>query len=195
MMIYDDLWWFMMIYDDLFIYLWFIRKISKFLRISRKIIMIIKYLIIKIKTRREILENQLIKREGMDLMQIWRLLISINWILSIKEMNPITTRVCQNWPPYICLLFSCFSNVYHSACVWPTALKLRCVANLDTLFLFTFISLVDEIQFMLISGRHICIRSIVIDTHVLLTYSLLHLTFKVHIIHFSFKCDVVASDA
>ena len=42
------------------------------------------------------------------------------------------------------LLFSGFSNVYHSACVWPTALKLGCVANLDTLFLVMgFISLID----------------------------------------------------
>ena len=45
--------------------------------------------------------------------------------------------------------------------VWPTALKLGCVTNLDMLFLVLgFISLVDEIQFMLISSRHICIRSI-----------------------------------
>ena len=56
------------------------------------------------------------------------------------------------WLPYICLLFSCFSNVYHSARVWPTALKLGCLTNLDTLFLVMgFISLIDEIQFMLIS--------------------------------------------
>ena len=35
------------------------------------------------------------------------------------------------------------------------------VTNLDTLFLVMgFISLIDEIQFMLISSRHICIRSI-----------------------------------
>ena len=48
--------------------------------------------------------------------------------------------------PYICLLFSGFSNVYHSACVWPTALKLGCITNFDMLFLVMgFISLVDEI--------------------------------------------------
>ena len=58
-------------------------------------------------------------------------------------------------------LFSGFSNVCHSACVWPTALKLGSVTNFDTLFLVIgFISLVDEIQFMLISSRHICLRSI-----------------------------------
>ena len=52
----------------------------------------------------------------------------------------------------ICLLFSGFSNVCHSACVWPTALKLGCIANFDMLFLVMgFISLVHEIQFMLIS--------------------------------------------
>ena len=53
-----------------------------------------------------------------------------------------------------------FSNVYYLACVWPTALKLGCITNFDMLFLVMgFISLVDEIQFMLISSRHICIRS------------------------------------
>ena len=54
---------------------------------------------------------------------------------------------------------------YHTyfACVWPTALKLGCVTNFDMLFLVMgFISLIDEIQFMLISSRHICIRSIVL---------------------------------
>ena len=61
------------------------------------------------------------------------------------------------WVPYICLLFSGFSNVYRSACVWPTALKLGCVTNFDMLFLVMgFISLTDEIQFMLISSHHIC---------------------------------------
>ena len=57
--------------------------------------------------------------------------------------------------PYICLLFSGFSNVYHSACVWPTALKLGCINNFDMPFLVMgFISLVDEIQFMLINSPH-----------------------------------------
>ena len=36
--------------------------------------------------------------------------------------------------PYICHLFWGFSNVCHSACVWPTALKLGCVTNFDMLF-------------------------------------------------------------
>ena len=59
----------------------------------------------------------------------------------------------QAWLPYICLLFSGFSNVYHFACVWPTALKLGCITNFDVLFLVMgFISLVNEIQFMLISS-------------------------------------------
>ena len=50
--------------------------------------------------------------------------------------------------------------MYHFACVWPTALKLGCITNFDMLFLVMgFISLVDEIQFMLIfSSHHICIR-------------------------------------
>ena len=168
-------------------------------------------------------------------MQIWRLLISINWISSTKEMNPITRKsmsklvkqasfravgptrgmvastsfhylltkllsspyiiigttyivigpnklvlsclvltfekpenkrqmYCSQfthaWLLYICLLFSVFFWVYHFACVWPTALKLGCIINFDMLFLVKgFISLVDEIPFMLISSRHICIRS------------------------------------
>ena len=63
--------------------------------------------------------------------------------------------------PYICLLFSGFSNVDHSTCVWPTALKLGCITNFDTLFLVMgFISVVDKIQFMLISRHYICIRSV-----------------------------------
>ena len=63
------------------------------------------------------------------------------------------------WLPYIWLLFSSFSNVCHSVCVWPTALKLSCINNFDMLFLVMgFTSLVDEIQFMLISSRHIWIR-------------------------------------
>ena len=46
-------------------------------------------------------------------------------------------------------------------CVWSTALKLGCVyTNLCTLFLVMgLISLVNKIQFMLISSPHICIRS------------------------------------
>ena len=51
--------------------------------------------------------------------------------------------------------------VMQFTCVWRTALKLGCVTNFDMLFLVMgFISLVDEIQFMLISSHHICIRSI-----------------------------------
>ena len=61
-------------------------------------------------------------RSIIDLMQIWRPLISINWISSTKEMNPGMV----DWLPYICLLFSGFSNVYHFTCVWPTGLKLGC---------------------------------------------------------------------
>ena len=60
---------------------------------------------------------------------------------------------------HLSLILEFFKYLYHFACVWPTALKLGCVTNLDTLFL-VMISLIDEIQFMLISSRHICIRSI-----------------------------------
>ena len=46
----------------------------------------------------------------------------------------------------ICLLFSGFSNVCHSACFWPTFLKLGCITNYDTLILMMgFISSGDEI--------------------------------------------------
>ena len=56
-----------------------------------------------------------------------------------------------------------FPNVYHSMCVWPTALKLGCITDFDMLFLVMgFISLVDEIQFILISSHHICIRSVLL---------------------------------
>ena len=55
-----------------------------------------------------------------------------------------------------------FSNVYHFACVWPTALKLGCITKFDTFFLVMgFSSLVDEVQFIIISSLHICIRSII----------------------------------
>ena len=58
--------------------------------------------------------------------------------------------------PYIGLLFSGFSNICHSAAFWPTALKLGCITNFDMLSLvMRFISLVNEIQFVLISSRHI----------------------------------------
>ena len=69
----------------------------------------------------------------------------------VKQLYP------QARLPYIFLLFSGFSNVNHSTCVWPTTLKLGCYS----LFLaMGFISVVDKIQFMLISRHYICIRSV-----------------------------------
>ena len=45
--------------------------------------------------------------------------------------------------------------------VWPTALKLGCISNFNMRFLLMgLISLVDEIQFMLISSHHICILKV-----------------------------------
>ena len=77
-----------------------------------------------------------------------------------RQMYGSQSTHLPDWLPYICLLFLGFSNVCHFACVWHTALKLGCINNLDTLFLVTgLISFIDEIQFMLISSRHICIRS------------------------------------
>ena len=81
---------------------------------------------------------------NIDFMQIWRLIISINWILSTKEMPD-------------CHTFVSYFQVY----VFGTRGKRGCTTNFDILFLVMgFISLVDEMQFMLISSCHICIRSI-----------------------------------
>ena len=91
-------------------------------------------------------------------------MVAANWhkLNFTNQRNEMyNSQAWVDWLPHICLLFSGFSNVCHSACVWPTALKLGCIANFDMLSLVMwFISLVDEIQFMLIGSRHICIRSI-----------------------------------
>ena len=62
---------------------------------------------------------------------------------------------------HLSLIFLVVSNVCHSACVWPTALKLGCVTNFDMCFLVMgFVCLVNEIQFIsLISSRHFCMKS------------------------------------
>ena len=71
---------------------------------------------------------------------------AVRHLESPENKRQIDMAVRHDRQPYICLLFSGFSNVYHFACVWPTALKLGCVTNLDTFFLVMgFISLVDEI--------------------------------------------------
>ena len=62
---------------------------------------------------------------------------------------------------YICLLFLGFLNVYHNPCVWPTALKLGCVTNLDTLSRDKVLWFM-KFNFMLISSRHICMRSMIV---------------------------------
>ena len=80
---------------------------------------------------------------------------NLHFSFSFHSNSIFSPRSTQASLPYICLLFSGFSNVCHSACVWPTALKLGCIANFDMLFLVMgFISFVDEITFMLISNRH-----------------------------------------
>ena len=97
------------------------------------------------------LQSQL--SENVDLMQIWWLLISINCS---------SFQVWVDWLPYICLLFSGFSNVYHFVCVWPTALK-----QLAALLMWHALSR-DGAHFFgwwnsihaIISSHHICIRSI-----------------------------------
>ena len=64
--------------------------------------------------------------------------------------------------PYICLLFSGFSNVCHSAVFLANRSETwLALLNFDMLFLVMgLISLVNEIQFMLISSRHFSNRSI-----------------------------------
>ena len=61
-----------------------------------------------------------------------------------------------------CFIKQCWMMFYGNVLlVWPTALKLRYITNCGMLFLVMgFISLVDDIQFMLISRHHICIRSV-----------------------------------
>ena len=56
----------------------------------------------------------------------------------------------------ICLLFSGFSNVCHSTCIWPTAVAVFLILT-RSFIVNGFISLVDKIQIMLISSHHICI--------------------------------------
>ena len=71
----------------------------------------------------------------------------------------------QIWHPMPdCHTFVSYFRVFQMSTiprVWLTALKLGCITNFDMLFLVMgFVSLVDEMQFMLISNRHICIRFI-----------------------------------
>ena len=67
----------------------------------------------------------------------------------------------QTWLPYICLLFSGFSNACHFACVCPTAQKRSRTTKFDVLFLMMwFTCLSGENRFMLISGGHFSNRSI-----------------------------------
>ena len=139
------------------------------------------------------------------------LIISINWISSTEEMKTImrksmsklvmqpgfravgqTRRMVDIWKPENkrqmygskAWGFSSFSNVYHFTCLWPTPLKHGCVTNLDMLFLVMgFISLVDGIQFILISSRHICI-SLFISISMVPVRRLLF-WFEQFILHFS----------
>ena len=90
--------------------------------------------------------------------------IQVKWQTFEKPENKRQMYGSQAWvdpPPYICLLFSGFSNVRHSAAFWPTSLKLGCITNFDMLSLMMgFTSLVNEIQFMLICSPRISNRSL-----------------------------------
>ena len=48
----------------------------------------------------------------------------------------------------------------HPAAFWPTDLKLGCITSFDILFLVVGFSLVDEVNFMLISSCHFCIEGL-----------------------------------
>ena len=57
--------------------------------------------------------------------------------------------------------FVSYFRVFQMSAFWPAALKFDCISNFDMLSLVMgLISLVNEIQFMLISCRHISNRSI-----------------------------------
>ena len=73
-----------------------------------------------------------------------------------------STYACHTFVSYFNLLIYFFQmSTIPRDSVWPAALKLGCVNNFDILSLVIgFISLVDEIQFMRISSRHILHRSI-----------------------------------
>ena len=82
-----------------------------------------------------------------------------------------------------------FLNVYHSTCVWPTALKLGYIANFDMFFLVMgLISLVDEIQFMLISNRHTCLTLFykITSIHSFILLYFLPASFMGHMLHVHF---------
>ena len=67
---------------------------------------------------------------------------------------------CHTFVSYFIFYFFVFlgGQISTISCVWPSALKLGCITNVDTLFLVMgFISLV-EIQFMLISSFHFASR-------------------------------------
>ena len=64
--------------------------------------------------------------------------MQVKWQTFEKPKNKRQMYGSQAWVdplPYICLLFSGFSNVCHSAAFWPTALKLGCITNFDMLSL------------------------------------------------------------
>ena len=62
--------------------------------------------------------------------------MQVKWQTFEKPENKRQMYGSEAWVdplPYICLLFSEFSNVCHSAAFWPTALKLGRISNFDML--------------------------------------------------------------
>ena len=60
--------------------------------------------------------------------------VDISDTAKFQSSGPNAGEMADIWLdplPYICLLFSGFSNVCHSAAFWPTALKLGCITNAE----------------------------------------------------------------
>ena len=55
------------------------------------------------------------------------------------------------------LVWGIFSNAYHSACVWPIALKNGCVTNVKMLFLVVGACLIDESLCKLAAAIFACV--------------------------------------
>ena len=55
------------------------------------------------------------------------------------------------------LIWGIFSNAYHSACVWPIALKIGCVTNVKMLFLVVGACLIDESLCKLAAAIFACV--------------------------------------
>ena len=94
-----------------------------------------------------------------NLMQIWRLLISINWISinqrTAKEPKCIAVGLGWTFVSYFQVFQMSTISYMFGLQLWKLAVWLILTCSFSVM---GFISLVDEIQFMLISSRHILHR-------------------------------------